>query len=96
MKSYDDALPTLFGVIAIVGLLSWSHSGYWAETGLSPILLFGGVTSALIASLFSVINAKRGHKFSKIHTLNLFWALLSGLYLLNALNVLVNPPRFTF
>jgi hypothetical protein len=92
-----DVLPTVFGFIAIVGLLSWTPSGYWAETGLSPIMFLAGGAATLITGLASVINAISDHTFTKIHALNIVWALSSALYFCFLVLVyFIHPLRFTF
>jgi hypothetical protein len=88
-----DALPSLFGVIAMVGALS---QGLWSETNLGPIMLFGGGAIALITGLVSIINASVRHTFSKIHVLNILWVLLMGLCLYFIYFYLNHPLRFTF
>jgi hypothetical protein len=89
-----DLLPTLFGLIAIMGAF---NQGLWSDTNLGPMMLYGGGAVALITSLISIVNAKRRkHSLSKIHILSIFWLLLAALYLSTALVGLSNPLRFTF
>jgi hypothetical protein len=75
-----DALPTISGVIAIVGALTATNVGVWAETNLSPMMLYWGGGFSLVSGLISVVNAMRSRKFGGIHIVNIGWVVFSILF----------------
>jgi hypothetical protein len=79
-----DALPTLFGVIALVGFVIFTMFNPSAHPGpegtLGPMLLFGSGAISLITGIASVVIAARNKTLSKAQTVNIGWVLLIGAF----------------
>jgi hypothetical protein len=81
-----DALPSLFGALAIVGLVTAAY--HLLDTSLlfgvtiGTVILYGGGALTLIVGLISLIQAMTSHQLNKIHYLNIGWIILPGLYFL--------------
>jgi hypothetical protein len=79
-----DALPTLFGIFALVGFLMFApfHPGTrnGPEGTLGPMLLYGAGVVAFITGVASIIRTSRKSSFIDLRLLNLVWVLLIGGY----------------
>jgi hypothetical protein len=79
-----DALPTVFGVIALVGYAVFRVFNPNSNPGpagtLGPMLLIGGGVAALLTALLSVVTAIMKNKFQRVHYVNLLWIALPGLF----------------
>jgi hypothetical protein len=78
-----DILPTIFGLIAILGLASWTlipSISYWSYSNLSPMMLYGGAALALVTGLISVALAALRRSFTAVHVLNIVWLLAAGIF----------------
>jgi hypothetical protein len=77
-----DALPSLFGAIAIMGILvSTAVRG----NALGFLALLGGAVAALGTSVVSVFGAKRTHTTRVIYILNVAWLVVTGLFLVGGI-----------
>jgi hypothetical protein len=86
-----DALPTVFGIIAVIGLVMETSLSPNTTTGpltaLGPMLLFAGGAISLATGLASVVNAMMRHSFGKVHVLNIGWVLLPGIFFIWSLSI---------
>ena len=91
-----DALPTVFGLIAIVGMTWWISSGSRVEIGPGSVIVPAGLAT-LTTALASVVNAATEHTLGRVHALNTFWFLASASYFCFVVfNYLAHPLKFTF
>ncbi|SRR6266511_2679602 len=86
-----DVLPTLFGLIAIVGAL---NRGLWGEINLGPMMLFGGGAAALATGVMSIATARAKNSFNWVHALNVVWVAIPALFGLWTLLLAVTWNRF--
>jgi hypothetical protein len=76
MKNFKliDIVPSIFGVAAMVGLITTMRHLVNPRGGL--LLLLGNGLACLVTALISVIMAKLRHSFTSIHVVNLIVVLI--------------------
>jgi hypothetical protein len=61
-----DALPALFGMIALAGFVTVKHGNIF----IGFYMLFIGAVLSLLTGVISVVFARQKRRFGRVHTLN--------------------------
>jgi hypothetical protein len=84
-----DVLPTVFGIVTIVGTTAtMRHIG---NPGLGLLTALGGAAACLTTGLISVLSSRVKHTFSSIHIFNLLLAIAAAGFLVVVIRGFYSP-----
>jgi hypothetical protein len=78
-----DWVPTIFGVIAILGAIISSgqpNTGYWSLANIGLVVLYGGAVLSLVSGLATMVTARKRRSLSIAQWVNVFWVILVLLF----------------